>query len=277
MTLTGWLNHQTTAVTGTAPHLRSAWSSARVTIATIVALVPPLVVTVYETGTVFIPLLALSLAVVIGSQLVFSVLRHRAMTADGIVTGLTFALMLPLSAVPWQVALGLVFGVVIGEQIFGGRGRNFLNPAIVAMAFLIFSFPAPGYEQGGPQLALATLPGGFLLLAAGLISWRVVAAAAIGFVAAAYFLGVADPFSQLIVGSFAFGVVFLACDPVSAASTNPGRWVYGLIVGGLAMLGRTSGAGDGTVFAILLASVFAPLIDQAVVFANVWSRRRRHG
>jgi Na+-transporting NADH:ubiquinone oxidoreductase subunit B len=71
--------------------------------------------------------------------------------------------------------------------------------------------------------------------------------------------------------------VFLACDPVSAASTNPGRWVYGIIVGGMAMLGRSSGAGDGTVFAILVASIFAPLIDQAALFANLWLRRRRHG
>jgi Na+-transporting NADH:ubiquinone oxidoreductase subunit B len=277
MALTGWLNHEAAAVTATAPHIRAAWSSTRVTLTLIAALVPPLVVAIYQTGTVFIPLLAASLAVVIGSQLVFSVLRRRAMTADGIVTAITFALMLPLTAVPWQVALGLVFGVIIGEQIFGGRGRNFLNPTVVALAFVIFSFPGFGYELGGPELALAALPGGLLLLVAGLISWRVIVAAVVGFVAAAYLLGIADPFDQLLVGSFAFALVFLACDPVSAASTNPGRWVYGLIVGGLAMHGRSRGAGDGRVFAILLASIFAPLIDQAVMFANVQLRKRRHG
>jgi len=234
-------------------------------------------VALYQRPAAAASLLVLSAAIVLAWHALFAWWRGRAFTLDGLVTAAAFALMLPAGSAAWQVAIALSFGVVVGEQIFGGRGRNFLNSSVIALAFLIFSFPAAGYDRGGPELALASLPGAVLLIASGLISWRVVAAAAAGFVAAAFAFGLADPFAGLLAGSFAFAVVFLACDPVTAASTNPGRWLYGLIVGGLTALGRASDAGDGTVFAILIASMFAPLIDQAVIQINVVGRRRRYG
>jgi Na+-transporting NADH:ubiquinone oxidoreductase subunit B len=264
-------------VTDEAPHLRGNWSGDRIAIAALVALLPPLAAALYERGAAPLPPIVLSAVVVVGWQALFAWWRRRHLSADGFVTALVFTLMLPPGAPAWQLIVALSFGVVVGQQIFGGRGRNFVDPAVVALAFLVFSFPGAGYEAGGPGLALASLPGALFLVVTGLISWRILAAAAVGFVAGAYLLGVEDPLAQLIVGSFVFGVVFLACEPVAAASTNPGRWLYGLIVGGLTILGRTGGAGDGTVFAVLLASVFAPLIDQAVVSVNVWRRRRRHG
>jgi Na+-transporting NADH:ubiquinone oxidoreductase subunit B len=260
-----------------APHIRGVWSSDRISAALIVALLPALGVAVYAHGLATIGPVAASVAVVFFWQGVFAWWRSRPLGTDGLVTALVFALMVPVDAPLWHLALAMTFGTVVGEQIFGGRGRNFLNPAVVALAFLIFSFPSGGYAGGNAPAALASLPGAALLIAAGLISWRVVAAAAIGYVVAAYLLGAGDPAAGLAAGRFAFAVVFISADPVSAASTNPGRWIYGLMVGSLTVLGRAGAGGDGTVFAILLAQVFAPLVDQAVVLASVWLRRRRYG
>ena len=261
----------------TAPYLRGRWTPDRITLALLVALAPPLAVALYSGGVGAASLLAPSVVVVLVWQGVFAWWRGGTLSWDGLVTATVFSLMLPADAPAWQCAIALSFGVVVGEQIFGGRGRNFLDPAVVALAFLIFSFPGFGYEQGGPGLALASLPGAALLILTGLISWRVVVTAGAAFVAVAYLIGVDDPLGQVLAGSFVFGVVFMACDPVAAASTNSGRWAYGLIVGGLTILGRASEAGDGTVFAVLIASMFAPLIDQAAIYANVVRRRRRNG
>jgi Na+-transporting NADH:ubiquinone oxidoreductase subunit B len=264
------------AVTDAAPHLRGPWDNDRMTFIFALALAPPLARAAYQAPAAVLSLTALSLAVVLVWQGLFAFARGRALRADGIVTAVSFALMAPIATPAWHLVLGLSFGVVIGEQIFGGRGRNFLHPGIVALSFLILSFPDGGYDFGGSALAYASLPGGLLLMATGLISWRVVVAATTSLLAVGYMLGVGDPIGQLVSGGFVFALIFLACDPVASASTNPGRWIYGLMVGGLVALGR-GGAGDGVVMATLLASVFAPLIDQAVIAVNVAMRRRRYG
>ena len=82
---------------------------------------------------------------------------------------------------------------------------------------------------------------------------------------------------HLVLGGFAFGVVFFATDPVTSAQTNPGRWLYGFLVGTLAVLLRVTNPTypEGTMMAILLASVFAPLIDWSVEQANIRRRARR--
>jgi Na+-transporting NADH:ubiquinone oxidoreductase subunit B len=83
---------------------------------------------------------------------------------------------------------------------------------------------------------------------------------------------------ELLGGSFIFIVVFLACDSVSSSSTNLGRWLNGLLIGGLAWVFAPSGGiptgPEALVPAILLASVFAPLIDTLVVMLNTYARRR---
>jgi Na+-transporting NADH:ubiquinone oxidoreductase subunit B len=84
---------------------------------------------------------------------------------------------------------------------------------------------------------------------------------------------------HLVLGSFAFGMVFLATDPVSAAMTDPGRWIYGLFVGVMIVLIRVTNSShpDGVMFAILLGNIFAPLIDYLVVRANIRRRLMRAG
>ena len=129
-------------------------------------------------------------------------------------------------------------------------------------------------------IGLATLPGAVLLVLLGLISWRVIVAAFAGFVVAALLAGVADPIVLLIPGSFAFGLIFLGCDPVSAAATNPGRLIYGVFIGAFTVALGAAGGAVGTsavVFAVLLGSIFAPVIDHTVVWLHARHGRRRHG
>ncbi len=260
--------------------MRGEWTADRIAVAFIVAVLPPLVGALYEQGAVLMLEIAVALLVTFGWQIVFAWSRHSMIGWDGIVIAIAFVVMLPAAVPLWQIAMALSFGVVIGEQIFGGRGRAFLNPATVGLTFLFFSFPAgaPGAASG--LIGLATLPGAVLLVLLGLISWRVIVAAFTGFAVAGLLAGVTDPLALLMSGSFAFGLIFLGCDPVSAAATNPGRLIYGGFIGAFTVaLGAAGGAVEtsAVVFAVLLGSIFAPVIDHTVVWLHAHRRRHRRG
>ena len=139
----------------------------------------------------------------------------------------------------------------------------------------------------GTTSVLAVGLGAALLLVTRIISWRLLLAQVIGLILVAglfdYFGGgPATPalpaWWHLLLGSFAFGAVFLACDPVASCCTNAGRWLQGLLAGALVVLIRTGSAGhpDGVMQALLLASILAPLIDHAVIALNVRRRAQRH-
>ena len=86
-----------------------------------------------------------------------------------------------------------------------------------------------------------------------------------------------DAVQQLTLGGFAFGAVFMATDPVTAARTNAGKYIYGFLIGVIAILIRTynNGYPEGAMLAILLMNAFAPLIDYCVVQRNIRKRMRR--
>jgi Na+-transporting NADH:ubiquinone oxidoreductase subunit B len=261
-------------------HIHGAWTADRIAAAFFIAVLPPLAATLYEQGAALMLELAVALLVTLGWQIVFAWSRHSPIGWDGIVTAIAFIVMLPVAVPLWQIAMALSFGVITGEQIFGGRGRAFLNPAAVGLAFLFFSFPTSATGAASGLIGLATLPGAVLLFVLGLISWRVIIAALTGFAVAALLAGVADPLAFLLSGSFAFGLIFLGCDPVSAAATNPGRLVYGGLIGAITIvLGEAGGAVEtsAVVFAVLLGSLFAPVIDYVVVWLHARRRRRWHG
>ena len=83
---------------------------------------------------------------------------------------------------------------------------------------------------------------------------------------------------HLVLGGFAFGMMFMATDPVSACNTNTGRWIFGFLIGFLTVVIRVVNVAfpEGIMLAILFANVFAPLIDHFVIRANVRRRERRH-
>ncbi len=137
----------------------------------------------------------------------------------------------------------------------------------------------------GETSTLACLIGAAMLLAAGVASWRIMLASVIGLLstaALAKFFG-SSPMSQipiyyhLVAGGFAFGTIFMATDPVSAAATNAGKWIYGFLIGMLVIIVRVLNAGfpEGVMLSILFMNLMAPLIDSFVVDHHIRRRTKR--
>ncbi len=146
-----------------------------------------------------------------------------------------------------------------------------------------------GLEPGsiGETSAFMILLGGFFLLLNGVASWRII----LSVFAGGYFTGLlfnfaapgaGHPFAlpahyHLVMGGFAFGAVFMATDPVSASATNTGKYIYGFMIGALAILVRLVNPAypEGIMLAILFMNAFAPLIDSAVIWGSVRRRQKR--
>ncbi|MCU9847544.1 RnfABCDGE type electron transport complex subunit D [Defluviimonas sp. WL0024] len=256
--------------------IRSA-SPAGVTLLQAAALLPPVAVAVLARGAGAAAVLAVALLSTLIWDLVFARARAGSLAWHSVTTGLILAVAVPPDVPLWQVALAASFGVVLGEQVFGGRGFGFLSPAVAALAFLAFSFPGTGLAGAEPAVAAAAVPGLVLLFAAGLVFWRLLAGFALGLCLATLLASGALPAPSLAV-SLCFGAVFLLADPVAAAATQAGRWIHGLTAGGLVVLLADMGPVNALVFAALLASLAAPLVDHLVIRALARRRdgRRRH-
>nr|WP_068117200.1 NADH:ubiquinone reductase (Na(+)-transporting) subunit B [Tropicimonas marinistellae] len=90
----------------------------------------------------FLPIYVVTMVVGLFWEILFAVIRGHEVNEGFFVTSILYVLIVPASTPLWQVALGISFGVVIGKEVFGGTGKNFLNPALVARAFLYFAYPA---------------------------------------------------------------------------------------------------------------------------------------
>src|SRR5690606_23784644 len=147
---------------------------------------------------------------------------------------------------------GGTFGIVIGLLVFGGLGRHVLHPAVVTLAFLMFSFAADGYRDT-PQIAVWTLaPALVLLLGAGQANWRILAGAIAIFVLMGWAQGDGALFALGGTGLFWLVLLFLVADPVASAATNWGRLVHGALFGLLVALFLQAGtAVSALVFAVL--------------------------
>lgn len=364
----------TTAYTTTGgPHVRDAIDQKRLMMMVVVALVPCILMAMYNTGyqaflTVeqggrlldswqatayratglpigtgslagcllfgalhFLPVLAVTFLVGGNLEVLFAVVRGHEINEGFLVTGMLIPLTLPATIPLWQVALGTAFGVVIGKEIFGGTGMNFLNPALTARAFLFFAYPAQisgnvwvaatpadgrsgatwlsswaegtGHLEGltfsdaflglipgsmGETSTLAVLLGAALLLATRIGAWQTMLGVVIGTAVTALGLNaIGSETNQMlnlpwywhfVIGGWAFGAVFMATDPVSSAFTPTGKHVYGFLIGVLCVLIRCVNPAypEGMMLAILFMNMFAPLIDHAVVRANVRRRAARH-
>jgi Na+-transporting NADH:ubiquinone oxidoreductase subunit B len=169
---------------------------------------------------------------------------------------------------------------ISGETILGSLASG-VN--VDYSMFEMFSGAIPG--SIAETSTLWVLVGAAILIFTGVGSWRimlggVIGAAAMGFLFnlwGANALMQFDWMNHLIVGGFAFGIVFMATDPVSAAQTVRGKWIYGILVGILCILIRVFNPAypEGVMLAILLMNVFAPTIDHYVVQANVNRRLKR--
>ncbi|MDA9556943.1 NADH:ubiquinone reductase (Na(+)-transporting) subunit B [Vibrio sp.] len=270
-------------------------------------------------------------------EVLFCMVRKHEVNEGFFVTSILFALIVPPTLPLWQAALGITFGVVVAKEIFGGTGRNFLNPALAGRAFLFFAYPAQisgdlvwtaadgfsgatalsQWAQGGEGALINTvtgdaitwmdafignIPGSIgevstlaLLIGAAFIvyirvaSWRIIAGVLIGMIAVSTLFNLigsdTNPlFSMpwhwhLVLGGFAFGMFFMATDPVSASFTHKGKWWYGILIGAMCVVIRVVNPAypEGMMLAILFANLFAPLFDHVVIEKNIKRRLSRYG
>ncbi len=288
------------------------------------------------------PLVIVSYGVGLLVEFIFAIIKGHEVEEGYLVTGMLVPLILPVDTPLWMLAVAVVFGVVIGKEVFGGTGMNILNPALTIRAFLFFAYPtwmsgdkvwvhgavertgtpdaisgetilgslaqngSYGYSTSdmfygfipgsvGETSAFLILLGGLFLIFSKIASWRIMVSAVIGaLVMGLIFNGVVDMgwigegssfyslmnfefWKHLIVGGLAFGIVYMATDPVTGSQTNKGKWIYGFLIGFLSVMIRVFNPAypEGVFLAILLMNVFAPTIDHYVVRGNVKRRLQR--
>ncbi|WP_299567565.1 RnfABCDGE type electron transport complex subunit D [uncultured Sulfitobacter sp.] len=264
----------------TPPLVHFRWTPANVSVTQTAAMLPVLIAVWAAHGPAVLATLGVAVVAALAWEGVFALIRQRPVTAHGLTTALIIAIMAPVSLPLWQIAVAVSLGVVLGELIFGGRGFGFLNAGVAALAFLVFSFPGVALLQANFWVAAATVPGAVLLLAVGLAPWRPFVVAILSVAAVKLLSGEAITLTDT-GAALLFGLVFLACDPVGGAATRAGQWLYGALVGGLiGLFAADTGpaiTANAVVFAVLLASIFAPLLDYLVVEVNVRRRRNRAG
>ena len=273
----------------------------------------------------FMPLYIVVFVVGIAFEVWFAAKRGHEVNEGFFVTSILFTLTLPPTTPLWMAAVGITFGVVIGKEVFGGTGKNFLNPALTGRTFLYFAYPAQmsgdavwvavdgytgatalgnaalGNDYGvslinafvgnmagslGETSTLAIFIAALILVAMKIASWRIMVGVLLGMVATSLLFNAIDSSNPMftmpfwwhaVLGGFAFGTVFMATDPVSAAMTNIGRWVYGALIVVMCVLIRVVNPAfpEGMMLAILFGNLFAPLIDHFVVQANIKRRLAR--
>lgn len=295
-----------------------------------------------------LPLVIVSYGVGLAVEFIFAIIYEHEVEEGYLVTGMLVPLIMPIDIPLWMLAVAVVFGVVIGKEVFGGTGMNILNPALTIRAFLFFAYPTwmsgdkvwvHGAVENSKQLAAGAnidaisgetvlgslaqnhepiysvwdmfwgfipgsvgetstfliLIGAFLLIFTKVGSWQIMLSSVIGAVAMGLiFNGVVDfgvikpgngfydlmhlPFWQhLLIGGLAFGIVYMATDPVTGAQTNRGKWIYGFFIGFISIMIRVFNPAypEGVMLAILLMNVFAPTIDHYVIQGNIKKRMKR--
>jgi len=291
-----------------------------------------------------IPLVIVSYGVGLLIEFIFAIIKGHEVEEGYLVTGMLVPLIVPVDTPLWMLAVAVVFGVIIGKEVFGGTGMNILNPALTIRAFLFFAYPTWmsgdkvwvhgavdragtadaisgetvlgylaqnnasefsysvsdmffGFIPGsvGETSAFLILLGGLFLIFSKIASWRIMVSAVAGsLVMGLIFNGVVDAgwigegstfyglmsfdfWKHLLVGGLAFGIVYMATDPVTGSQTNRGKWIYGFLIGFISVMIRVFNPAypEGVFLAILLMNVFAPTIDHYVVRGNIRRRMKR--
>lgn len=350
-------------VTRRGAHIRDCVDLKRVMIIVVLALVPSMLFGIWNTGyqhalafgldwnfwqvvgyglVKVLPLYLVSYIVGLAIEFTAAQLRGHQVNEGYLVSGMIIPLIVPVDVPLWTLAIAVAFAVIFGKEVFGGTGMNIWNPALLARAFLFFSYPSKmsgdtiwtggvarytdegtawftgnnglvdGFSGATPlanasmeglaakgtsvlDLIIGTVPGAVgetsviaillgavILIGSGIASWKVMLSSVAGGLAIGYLgfaCGATDlpGYYQLILGGFAFGTVFMATDPVTGAQTECGKWIYGFLVGALAVTVRLWNPGypEGMMLAILFMNTMAPLIDHYVIEASIKRRAKK--
>lgn len=350
----------TTSKTGT--NIHDAIDSKRIMSFVVIALMPALLFGMYNIGyqnyaaagklagadfwSIFfygflavLPKIIVSYVVGLGIEFIVAQWKHEEIQEGYLVTGIIIPMIVPIGCPLWILAIACAFAVIFAKEIFGGTGMNIFNVALVARAFLFFSYPTKmsgdavwvakdsifglgnqlpdaftqatplgfaaqnaidkcpyslcdmftGFIPGsiGETSVVAIAIGALLLLCTGIASWKTMGSVFVGGIAMVLIfnlLGMKDNaaanmpwYMHICAGGFCFGAVFMATDPVTSARTEKGKYIYGLLIGAMAIIIRVMNPGypEGMMLSILLMNLFAPLIDYCVVQGNISKRTNR--
>lgn len=285
-----------------------------------------------------LPKIIVSYIVGLGIEFAVAQWKHEEIQEGYLVTGMLVPLIVPVGCPLWMLALAVAFSVIFCKEIFGGTGMNIFNPALVARAFLFFSYPtsmsgdkvwvasnevlgfgynlpdgmtaatplgqaAAGITDGmasfsdmvyglipgsiGETSVIAIAIGAVILLYTQIASWRTMVSVFVGGIIMSVLFNMLNMetnavaqlpwYEHIATGGFCFGAVFMATDPVTSARTEKGKYIYGFLIGALAILIRVLNPGypEGMMLAILFMNMFAPLIDYCFVQSNINKRLNR--
>ena len=341
----------TTAKSGASIH--DAIDSKRIMSMVVIALLPALLFGMYNVGyqnylaagvdgscldmfiygaLVVLPKILVSYIVGLGIEFAWAQWKNEEIQEGYLVSGIIIPMILPVGCPLWVIVLAVAFAVIFGKEIFGGTGMNIFNVALLARAFLFFSYPTKmsgdtvwvstesiwgfgntlpdGFTCATPlgQMATGSAPtaslmdsviglipgsigetsviaiaiGAVILLWTGIASWKTMFSVFAGGALLSYIFqatgqSTVEWYHQFAIGGFCFGAVFMATDPVTSARTETGKYIYGFIIGALAVIIRQMNPGfpEGMMLAILFGNMMAPTIDYFVVQRNINKRLNR--
>ncbi len=289
------------------PHIRSGATTQLIMFTVILALIPAFGYGVYNFGPRAIAVTAVCIASCVLSEIVFDLIAKKKIRVSDLsacVTGVLLALNLPVTIPLWQAALGSVFAIIVVKELFGGLGKNFMNPALAARCFLLISFPVSmtSFETdiytGATPLALlksgeqvditsmiyGSIPGtigetsmvmillgALILLVTGVIDLWVPGSYILSFIVFLVCFGGHgfDPAfiaAHLAGGGLMLGAFFMATDYVTRPVSKKGQVVFGIFLGLMTCIFRVFGpSAEGVSYAIILGNCIVPLIDKFTV------------
>ena len=304
----------TTSKTGT--HIHDAIDSKRIMSFVVIALIPALLFGMYNVGyqhfhatnvegsfwemfgygfLAVLPKIIVSYVVGLGIEFVVAQWKKEEIQEGFLVSGMLIPMIVPVECPLWMLAVATAFSVVFAKEVFGGTGMNIFNPALITRAFLFFAYPTKmsgdtvwvsGDSIFGLGKTVDGLTGAVILLWSGVASWRTMLSVFVGGAVMGWVFNQWGPdtavahmpwYEHLCLGGFCFGAVFMATDPVTSSRTENGKYVYGFLIGAMAIIIRVLNPGypEGMMLAILLMNIFAPLIDYVVVQNNISRRAKR--
>lgn len=285
------------------PHIRSKVTTNGIMMAVALALLPAAGFGIYNFGIRALLHILITVASTVLTEFLFGLYKKKLTITDlsAVVTGLLLALNLPVGAPLWIGALGGVFAILVVKMLFGGRGQNFMNPALAARCFLLISFPAlmtnftcDAYTGATPLAALkagetvnvtnmiigrtagtigetsmiALVAGACLLILLGVIDLRIPGSYIVSFALFVLLFGGRGMDFQFLSahlagGGLMLGAFFMATDYVTRPITIKGQYVFGIFLGLMTGIFRVFGPGaEGVSYAIILGNLLVPLIEK---------------
>ncbi len=285
------------------PHIHGKKTTMGIMLDVIIALLPTTIAGIIIFGLRSLLVIGVCLATSVLSELLFNIITKRKQTISdlsSVVTGLILALNLPANVPVWQAVIGSAFAIIVVKCLFGGLGKNVVNPALTARVFMLVAFsslaqvsfpvdatagatPLVSIAEGnvpdlmdlflgktggsiGETCSLALLIGGIYLLIRKVITWQI-PVAFIGTVFVFSFFvqdfNATTALASVLSGGLLLGAFFMATDYVTRPVTKLGQDIYGIILGLLTGIFRIYGpSAEGVSYAIIISNLLVPIIEK---------------